>query len=53
MNSAFTAALFAAVSSATIDVDELKFINFLSKFGKHYESMEEFVERKEVFLVKD
>ena len=53
MKNAFTIALFAALSQADIDVGELKFIHWMSKFGKHYETMEEFIVRKEIFLAKE
>ena len=52
MKSTFAVALIAAFGSA-IDVDELKFMNYLSKHGKMYESILDFNERKELFLAKD
>jgi len=53
MKTAFAIALLAALSQADIAVGELKFIQWMSKFGKHYETMEEFIERKEIFLAKE
>ena len=53
MKTAFAIALFAALSQTDIDVGELKFIQWMSKFGKHYETMEEFIERREIFLAKE
>ena len=52
MKSSFAVAIVAGVASA-IDIDELKFMNYLSKYGKHYDSIEEFVVRKEIFLAKE
>ena len=52
MKITYAAALFAAAVSA-IDLDELEFMNYASKFGKAYETLEEFIHRKEIFLVKN
>ena len=52
MKITYAAALLAAAVSA-IDIDELDFMNYASKFGKAYETMEEFVYRKEIFLAKN
>lgn len=51
MKAAFAIALTAAISSA-IDVNELEFMNYLSKYGKQYENLEEFLVRKELYLIK-
>ena len=53
MKTVFAIALIAALSQADIDVGELKFIQWMSKFGKHYETMEEFIERREIWLAKE
>jgi len=45
-------ALTAAVGSA-IDIDELHFMNYLSKYGKQYESLAEFVLRKEIYIARN
>jgi len=42
-------ALTAAVSSA-IDIEDLDFMNYLSKYGKQYESVKEYIMRKEIYL---
>ena len=52
MKASFAAAVLATAATA-IDVNELEFMSYLSKFGKMYTTLEEFVLRKEVFLAKD
>ena len=52
MKATFATALFAAVSQA-IDTQELEFMNYLSKYGKQYHDMNEFLTRKELFLAKE
>lgn len=47
---------FAGVLAATacaLDASEYEFMQYLSKHGKMYETVEEFLMRKEVFLQKD
>ena len=51
MKFAASLALIAAVSSA-LDLNDLEYMNYLSKFGKQYPNMEEFLLRKELFLAK-
>ena len=48
---AFAIALTAAVTSA-IDVEELEFMRYLSQYGKMYDTVEEFLVRKEIYLTK-
>ena len=52
MKITYAAALFAAAVSA-IDTDELDFMNYASKYGKAYDTVEEFIYRKEIFLAKN
>ena len=52
MKITYAAALLAAAVSA-INTDELDFMNYTSKFGKVYETVEEFIHRKEIFLAKN
>ena len=52
MRTAFATSLFVA-AVASIDVDELNFMHYLSQHGKMYDTLEEFVERKELWLAKD
>ena len=54
LKTAFSIALFVAASSAaTLGADELKFVKYISEFGKHYEGMNEFLVRQKHFLRKD
>ena len=52
MRSLFAASL-AAFASAAIDTNDLKFVQFLSKFSKNYSTMEEYTMRKQAFLFID
>ena len=52
MKTTFSAILFAGAVAA-IETNDIVFINFVSKFGKMYETVEEFHARKEIFLAKD
>ena len=52
MKSAFICALFAAASSA-IETTDIEFMKFLSQYGKNYDTVEEFLARKELYLLKD
>mmetsp|Transcript_31079 Transcript_31079/g.36465 ORF Transcript_31079/g.36465 Transcript_31079/m.36465 type:complete len:127 (-) Transcript_31079:678-1058(-) len=49
----FAAVALAAVASASISIDDFEFMKYLSKFGKMYKTLEEFVERREIFTLKD
>ena len=52
MRSVFAASVFAVAANA-IDIKELEFINYLSKFGKMYKNIEEFNMRMELFVALD
>ena len=52
MKSTFATVLLATAVSA-INIDELNFMKYLSKFGKMYDTMEEFAHRMELFIIKD
>jgi len=52
MKTAFTALVLAGAVAA-IDTNDLAFVNFLSTHGKMYNDMEEFIQRREIFLAKD
>ena len=50
----FAAALFAAVASAELMTEtDYKFMSFISKWGKMYATVEEFMARKEIFSNMD
>jgi len=36
-----------------MDTSDFEFMKFLSKYGKSYDTVEEFVARKELYLLKD
>ncbi len=42
-----------AASACALDASEYEFMQYLSKFGKMYDTVEEFLMRKEVYLQKD
>ena len=52
MKTAFASALLAMAATA-IDQSDLEFFNFLAKHSKVYDTVEEFMLRKEIFLAKD
>jgi cathepsin H len=52
MKTAFTALVLASAVAA-IETNDLVFVNYLSAHGKMYNDMEEFAQRREIFLAKD
>ena len=52
MRTAFAASLFVA-AVASIDIDDFKFMQYLSKHAKAYETMEQFNIRKGLYMAMD
>ena len=52
MRSLFVSSM-AAFTSAAIDSNDLKFVQYLSKFNKNYSTMEEFLMRRQAFIFID
>lgn len=52
MKTAFICGLIAAAANA-IETSDIEYMKFLSQFGKNYDTVEEFLARKEIFLAKD
>jgi hypothetical protein len=43
----------AVFANAAIEANDLKFVQYLSKFSKNYSTMEEYFMRKQVFIFID
>lgn len=41
------------VAAASLNADQVKFANFVSKFGRQYQTQEEWDKRYELFMKKD
>jgi len=52
MKTAFSAILLAGAAVA-LESNDLVFVNFVSKFGKMYDTVEEYHARREIFLARD
>lgn len=52
MKTYFAAAMLAMASSA-LESSDFEFINYLTKHGKMYKTLDEFMERKVLFLARD
>lgn len=48
----FALVVLSAVASA-LTVEDFKFLQYMAEYGKRYTTIEEFIERRELFIAKD